>query len=71
MFNRKDLEKIVEKVIPSESGRTNAIILTADENDGMAVTIKMKFRGRWEMEGVFKRDWTGDIGAEAKVVYSW
>ena len=68
MFSQKELAKVLNDTLPDD--RTNAVVGVVD-TDGLAVVIRMHKDEHWEIDGVFKRDWTGEIGAQAKVIYSW
>jgi hypothetical protein len=68
IFSREELARVVADTVPAD--RQHAVVLSLDE-DGTAVAVKMTLRERWEVEGAFRRDWSGDLNVGARVIYSW
>jgi hypothetical protein len=68
MFTEAELAKLVADTVPAD--RTHAVVLDVDRT-GAAITVKMTKDEHWEVDAIFRRDWSGSTNAEAKVVYSW
>lgn len=70
-LNAQALSRLVSETVPAD--RRNAVVMTADA-EGVALVFKMikpTDHGRWEIEAAFRRNWDGNTGMDAKVVYSW
>lgn len=68
MFSADELAKLVADTVPAD--RSHAVVLDVDLT-GAAVTVKMTKDEHWEVDAIFRRDWSGNTNAAAKVVYSW
>lgn len=68
MFSQAELAKLVADTVPAD--RNHAVVLDVDLT-GAAVTVKMTKDEHWEVDAIFRREWSGATDAQARVIYSW
>lgn len=75
IFDPAALRKIVDETIPAQlpAGHTSALVGTVDTN-GVQVVLSVKKdagSGILELDGVWKRTWTGQQSVGARLLYSF
>jgi hypothetical protein len=71
LFSPAQLAQLVAETVPA--GRRHAVVTTLDDQ-GFTVAGKLEFdtrRGQWDLVAAFRRDYKGDTGVGAQVVWSW
>lgn len=70
-FDTAAIVRQLKTVLPAS--RKNAVVLATNE-EGVVVTLvwtKKTKKGEWSLEGEFQREWSGEMGLEGRIAYSW
>lgn len=72
IFSPSQLTALVTSILPElPAGHTNAVVATVDTSGVKLIAGFSKDNNRWQFNGAFEHDWTGENKLGANLIYSF
>jgi hypothetical protein len=71
-FSPDQLKKSVEKILPTDPGLGEKVVVGTIDNTGAQIVASFKFKDdKWELQAAARHEWGGDTTVGAKVILRW